>query len=301
MSDHPKNEAIGIIGLGLMGSALTQRLLSAGFAVVGFDIDDAQKKSFAALGGEVVGSVTDVALRCRRIFLAVMTVAQVDDVVLGEGGIAETPPPGNEKRLVVSVTTSEPDKIEDLAERCAASDIDFLDAPVSGTSKQVSDGNGHGLIGGDADVAKACNDISVAVYPNRTITGAPGSATKTKLAINHILGLNRVALAEGLVFAEQLGLNLENFIDVARQSAAYSQIMDVKGDMMVARDFSNPQSKVNQHYKDVRIMLAEAKKRGQELPMLSRLADLLKACEENGDGEKDNAITLEEIRRRKTD
>jgi putative dehydrogenase len=72
-------------------------------------------------------------------------------------------------------------------------------------------------------------------------------------------------LAEGLVFAEQLGLNLENFIDVARQSAAYSQIMDVKGDMMVARDFSNPQSKVNQHYKDVRIMLAEAKKRGQEL------------------------------------
>ena len=75
--------------------------------------------------------------------------------------------------------------------------------------------------------------------------------------------------------------------------------MDVKGDMMVLGDFSSPVSKVSQHYKDVRIMLEEARRRGQPLPMLNMLAELLDACEKYGDGKMDNAITINEIRRRK--
>ena len=293
-------EPIGLIGLGLMGTALTRRLLDGGFNVVGFDVDPDKRNAFKKLGGEPVDSIADVASRCRRILVAVMTVAQVEDVIMGEGGIQQTQTPTNERRVVMSVTTSDPDKIKALAAECVARGLDFLDAPVSGTSKQVLQGDGHGLIGGDAEVAATSNDIFDAIYPNRTLTGAPGSATKTKLAINHILGLNRVVLAEGLVFAEQLGLDLATFLDVARKSAAYSQIMDVKGDMMVSGDFSNPMSRVSQHFKDVRIMLEEAKKCGQELPMLNRLVEILEACEKNGDGDQDNAITINEIRRRKT-
>ena len=107
-----------------------------------------------------------------------------------------------------------------------------------------------------------------------------------------------MALAEGLVFAETLGLDLESFLMAARQSAAYSQIMDIKGGKMITGDFA-PVSKVSQHLKDVRTMLGEAKKRGQTLPFLSVLADVLTACERHGDGERDNAITIDEIRRRK--
>lgn len=296
---NSKNEPIGLIGLGLMGTALTRRLLDGGFQVIGFDLDADKRSAFKELGGEPVEKIADVAARCRRVLIAVMTVAQVEDVIMGEGGLQKTPAPTNERRVVMSVTTSEPDKIEELSAKCDQLGLDFLDAPVSGTSKQVFDGNGHGLIGGDVEVAETCNDIFDAIYPNRTITGAAGSATKTKLAINHILGLNRVVLAEGLVFAEQLGLDLATFLDVARQSAAYSQIMDVKGDMMVSGDFSNPMSRVSQHFKDVRIMMAEAKRCGQELPMLNRLVEILEACEANGDGDQDNAITINEIRRRK--
>ncbi len=292
------SEPVGLIGLGLMGSALARRLLEAGFPVVGFDIDEQTCEGFAKLGGEPAAAVVDGAARCRRIFIAVMTVAQVEDVVMGEGGIAATPPPGNERRLLLSVTTSEPDKIEALAVRCADSGIDFLDSPVSGTSKNVSEGRGHGLIGGNQAVIEAACDLLDTVYSTRSVTGTAGSATKTKLAINLIGGLNRIALAEGLVFAERLGLDTGNFLEVAKQSAVYSKIMDAKGNMMVARDFSNPLGKLSQHLKDVRIMFAEAQKRGQELPMLARLLELLEACEARGDGDKDNTSTLEEIRRR---
>ena len=296
MSKNSTNKTVGLIGLGLMGSALSRRLLDGGFNVVGFDIDPDKRNAFEKLGGEPVESIADVASCCRRVLIAVMTVAQVEDVV---AEILKHPSPSNKRRIVMSVATSEPDRIEALANESVTKGLDFLDTPVSGTSKQVLNGDGHGLIGGDPDVAKASADILDAIYPNRSVTGAAGSATKTKLAINHILGLNRVALAEGLVFAETLGLEKATFLDVAKKSAAYAQIMDVKGGTMVSGDFSNPVSKISQHLKDVRIMLNEAKQGSQPLPMLSTLAEILEASEQHGDGDQDNAITINEIRRRK--
>jgi len=290
------NEPIGLIGIGLMGTTIARRLLDAGFGVVGFDLDAEKRAELKTMGGEPVESIADVAKQCRRIILAVMTVAQVEEVV---AEVLTHPAPSNERRVVMSVATSEPDRIEALANETAPKGLDFLDTPVSGTSNQVLGGDGHGLIGGDQEVAEASSDIFDAIYPNRSVTGGAGSATKTKLAINHILGLNRVALAEGLVFAETLGLEKATFLEIAKKSAAYAQIMDVKGGMMVEGDFSSPVSKVSQHYKDVRIMLEEARRRGQPLPMLNMLAELLDACEKSGDGEKDNAITINEIRRRK--
>ncbi len=240
--------------------------------------------------------MAEVARRCERYLIAVMTIGQVEEVVEGAGGLidagnAETP------RIALCTSTCEPDRIEALAARAAARGLAFLDTPVSGTSQQVLRGDGYGLIAGDKQAAEAAEDILRVIYPRRIFVGGAGAATKTKLAINHILGLNRVALAEGLVFAEKLGLDLRNFLDAARQSAAYSQIMDVKGDKMVTGDFT-PVSKVSQHLKDVHTMLGEAGKRGQALPFLAVLAEVLEACERRGDGERDNAITIEEIRRR---
>lgn len=290
---------VGVIGIGLLGSSFARRLLDAGFQVVGFDIDAGRRAELAKFGGEPVESVAEVAARCRRIIVAVLTVAQLEDVVEGETGIIANLPAGDEGAIVLCAGTYEPDRIEALASRSAPKGVRIVDSPVSGTSQQVLRGDGLGMIGGDPAAAQASADILEVIYPRRHFTGAAGTATKTKLAINHILGLNRVALAEGLVFAERLGLDKANFLDVARESAAYSQIMDVKGGKMVEGDFT-PVSKVSQHLKDVRIMVAEAERRGQPLPLASVLVDILEACERHGDGDRDNAITIEEIRRRGT-
>src|SRR5207253_902510 len=96
--------------------------------------------------------------------------------------------------------------------------------------------------------------------------GVLGDAGRAKLAINLILGLNRLALAEGLVFAERLGLDLARFLEIARASACWSQVMDVKGDKMVRGDFA-PEGRVMQHLKDVRLILEQARRARQELPL----------------------------------
>ena len=96
----------------------------------------------------------------------------------------------------------------------------------------MKNGDGVGLIGGDKDTIDSVADILDTLYPKWFAMGAAGNGGRAKLAINHMLGLNRLVLAEGLVFAERLGLPPAAFLDVARQSAAYSQVMDIKGPKM---------------------------------------------------------------------
>jgi len=281
------DEPVGLIGIGLLGTALARRLIDAGFAVVGFDIAAARREASRQMGGAPAASTAEVARQCRQVLIAVMTMDQVEQVV--EEFITG---------VALGASTGEPARIEALAARAAARGLTFLDTPASGSSGQVAAGDGFGLIGGDAQAVQEADAVLAAIYPRRRYTGPAGSATMTKLAINHILGLNRAALAEGLVFAERLGLDLGDFLETARQSAAYSQIMDIKGDKMVEGDFS-PVSKVSQHLKDVHTMLDYAARHKQTLPFLALLAEVLEACERHGDGERDNAITIEEIRRRR--
>ena len=140
--------------------------------------------------------------------------------------------------------------------------------------------------------------VLAALFPQRHHIGKVGDGGRAKLAINLILGLNRLALAEGLVFADRLGLDPAAFLKLARVSAAASQVMDTKGPKMVAKDFA-PEGRVRQTLKDTHLMLDQARKTGQELPLLSVHADVLEACRRHGEGEQDNSIVIEEIRRRR--
>lgn len=290
-------KTVGLIGIGLMGTALAHRLLDAGYKVVGYDVAPERRDALKTMGGEPVEAVAEVARRSGISLIAVMTVGQVEEVVEGKNGLIAAAD-GEAGHIALCTSTCEPERIEALAARAAARGFAFLDTPVSGTSQQVRRGDGLGLIAGDEKAAEIAKPVLDVIYPRRKFVGTAGAGTKTKLAINHILGLNRVALAEGLVFAETLGLQKATFLGVARESAAYSQIMDVKGDKMVEGDFS-PVSKVSQHLKDVHTMLDYAAAHKQALPFLALLADVLEACERHGDGERDNAITIEEIRRRR--
>ncbi len=178
-----------------------------------------------------------------------------------------------------------------------AAQIRFLEAPVSGTSAQVRQGDGVGLIGGEVDIAQIAAPVLDALFPKRFHIGKIGDAGRAKLAINLILGLNRLALAEGLVFAARLGLDPAAFLEVARTSAAASQVMDTKGPKMVAGDFT-AEGRVRQTLKDARLMIEQADSVGQELPLLAVHTAVLEACVRHGDGEMDNSIVIEEIRRR---
>ena len=289
---------VGVIGTGLMGTACARRLLGAGYAVLGYDVDGARLQAFTRLGCRAAASVAAIARDCRKVVLCVFDTGQVEETIEGPGGVLASLPAGAPAIFVICTSTCDPDRIAALAARIPAHQVRFVEAPVSGTSDQTARGEALGLVAGDPAAAAEAKDVIDALCPRWHHLGAAGNGGRAKLAINLILGVTRAAVAEGLVFAERLGLDPAAFLAVARESAAWSQVMDVKGPKMVKGDWE-PHGKITQTLKDFLLMHEQAAAHGQKLPLAQTYVDLVQGCVAAGEGEWDNAAVMQEIRRRR--
>ncbi len=285
---------IGLIGVGLVGSAMAERLKADGFDIVGFDIEQAKCEQLEKLGGVAVNSPAEVTEQTDRVILSLPDTDVVLQVVEGPGGILEAKKTPD---YIIDTTTGEPDRTAALANRLAEQGIYFLDAPFSGSSQQVRDKEVVFMVGGDNNAYKKCMDIFQALGAKVFYLGASGNGSRAKLAGNLILGLNRLALAEGLVFAAKLGLESKAFLELLKVTPAYSAAMDVKGKKMLEGDFT-PQARLRQHHKDISIMLRYAKDLEQELPLSKVHLQILEKAIAAGDGELDNSAVIREIQRR---
>ena len=285
---------VGVIGTGLMGTACARRLLAAGFEVAGYDVDAGKLKQIEALGARVSRSIQDLARACDQVVLAVFNTDQVEDAIEGPGGLLAAGAPA---LTATCVSTCDPDRIAALAARLPAGRLRFVEAPVSGTSEQTARGEALGLVGGERADVDSVREVLSAIAPRWHHVGPAGNGGRAKLAINLILGINRAALAEGLVFAERMGLAPDAFLAVARESAAYSQIMDIKGKKMLSGDFS-PQGYIGQSLKDFSLMLEQSRRLKQRLPLGETYKALMDGCVAAGESELDNSAVIREIRRR---
>jgi 3-hydroxyisobutyrate dehydrogenase-like beta-hydroxyacid dehydrogenase len=285
---------IGLIGVGLVGSAIAERLISDRFKVIGFDIDPAKCEHLKRLGGVAVNSPAQVAEQSDRVILSLPDTDAVMQVVEGPGGILEARKVPN---YIIDTTTGEPDKTTTLAKRLAEQRVYFLDAPFSGSSQQVKNKEVVFMVGGDETAREKCMDIFESLGAKTFYLGDSGNGSKAKLASNLILGLNRLVLAEGLVFAAKLGLEPKAFLELLKITPAYSAAMDVKGKKMLEGDFT-PQARLRQHHKDVSIILKYADNLKQELPLSKVHLEVLERAISAGDGELDNSTVIREIQRR---
>jgi 3-hydroxyisobutyrate dehydrogenase-like beta-hydroxyacid dehydrogenase len=278
-------EPIGLVGLGLMGTALAERLVGGGFEVWGYDIDPARGDLFQSLGGRLAAGTTEIAQRCRRILLS-LPDSSVVQTVLADMGPCLVP-----GQIIADTSTGDPERAETVGRRLAERDIWYLDATISGSSQQVRQGEVIVLAGGPAAAFEQCQDL-FGLFARRWFCLGPwGSGSQMKLVSNLVLGLNRAALAEGLWLGRVLGLDPQMVLTVLRESMAYSRIMDTKGEKMVAGDF-RPQARLSQHHKDVRLILAAAAKAGTDLPLSRAHARLLELAENTGYGALDNSAII---------
>ena len=292
---------VGVIGAGLMGTAVAQRLVAAGFEVLAYDIDADKRAAIARTGATPEATASVVIAGCEITVLCVFNTDQVEAVIAGPGGAIDAISGGTGERIFVVTSTCDPDQLAALAQRVEPEGARIVEFPISGTSRQVARGDGVGLAGGDESTITRAAPVLEAICPRRHYLGAIGNGSRAKLAVNLILGLNRAALAEGLVFAARMALDPVAFLEVARGSAAYSQGMDIKGQQMARRAYRDPQSRVDQSLKDFRLMLDQARKYGQELPFAAVYARMLEDCVAHGEAEWDNAAIAEAIARRRTD
>jgi 3-hydroxyisobutyrate dehydrogenase-like beta-hydroxyacid dehydrogenase len=284
-ADKPAAVPVGLVGLGLMGMALAERLRGGGLDVWGYDLDPARESLLAASGGRVAANVAEIASACGRILLSLPD----SDVV--EAVLADVGPSLAAGHIVMDTSTGDPERAAAMGRRLAERGIDYLDATISGSSQQVREGQAVVLAGGPAAAFERCQDLFRLFARRWFHLGPCGSGSQMKLVSNLVLGLNRAALAEGLWLGKALGLEARIVLTVLRESLAYSRIMDTKGEKMIHGDFA-PQARLSQHHKDVRLMLEAAARAGTDLPLTQAHARLLELAESAGYGAQDNSAIL---------
>jgi 3-hydroxyisobutyrate dehydrogenase-like beta-hydroxyacid dehydrogenase len=278
---------VGLIGAGLLGSALGERFVSAGFAVTAFDTRPDCLTGLVALGAQAAGSAREVAAFGEVIVLCLPDSRVSSAVLTGIRGELSG------QKIVVDTSTGEPGEMEEMGRLAPR----YLDATIAGSSEQVRNREAVVMAGGTTADYDACLEL-FAAFASRTFhVGGHGAGSRMKLVVNLVLGLNRAALAEGLAFADAIGVGLEMALEVLRSGPAYSTALDRKGAKMLRRDWS-PEARLRQHHKDVRLILAEAERNGLDLPLSSVHDRLLTFAEDAGFADADNSAILEAFRKR---
>jgi len=285
-------EVIGLIGMGLLGSALAENLIEAGFTVRGHDVAPERMRQHAERGGVPAGSPAEAARGAATVMTCLMTADLVREVLLGPRGALEAAGPGT---VVIDCSTIHPDASAALAAELAGRGIAMLDAPVGGSSGQARRREAPVVVGGDPAVFARCRPILGAITDRAHHVGPSGSGARAKLVINLVLGLNRLALAEGLLLGLRQGLDGSALLAVLKGSGAYSRAMDIKGERMLEGRFE-PEGKLAQHLKDVELMLEVGHAAGAPLMATALHRQLLVAGVAAGLGDRDNSAIIEVLR-----
>lgn len=284
---------VGLLGVGLLGSAVAERLLAAGHTVRGYDIDPARLCALEYLGGSAASSVADAVEGTDFVLTCLLTAEVVREALYGPAGGVEALRPGS---VLIDLTTCSPADSRRLAADLAERGVEALDAPVSGSSSVVRAGEALVMAGGPVDTFQRSLPVLSSFAREVIHTGGSGSGSAAKLVTNLVLGLNRLALAEGMALGLRSGLEPEALLRLLRESAAYSRALDAKGERMVYARFE-PEARLAQHLKDVDLILELAGELDLGLPATSLHAGLLREGVARGLGELDNSAIIEVIRR----
>lgn len=286
-------KAIGLIGIGLLGTAISEQLLKAGYTVIGYDLREEQMAHLEALGGKKARDAAAVAECCDRLILSLPT-SDVAASVLDE--IAAGLRSGS---TVIDTTTGAPEDAQSFADRLQDVEVEYLDATVGGSSRQVRCREAIFLCGGSATTFEKCADVFTQCCRKAYHVGPVGAGARMKLVLNLVLGLNRAVLAEGLEFARACNIDPDLALEILQAGPAYSRVMDTKGYRMLTEEFE-PEARLSQHLKDVRLILAAGKASGAKLPLSTRHRDLLEAAEAAGFGAADNSAIIKSFQRKRS-
>jgi 3-hydroxyisobutyrate dehydrogenase-like beta-hydroxyacid dehydrogenase len=193
--------------------------------------------------------------------------------------------------IILDTTTSAPEHAEAFAAQLQQYGVSYLEANVGGSSDQVRRHDAIAICGGELNAYEQCSELLDLLFRRKFYVGACGSASRMKLVLNLVLGLNRAVLAEGLSFAIANGLDLAPALEILRAGPAFSRVMDTKGDKMIQADFS-AQARLSQHLKDVRLILTQGGRLGAKLPFTELHRQILQALEEAGYGHEDNSVVI---------
>jgi len=213
--DHLK-PSLGFIGMGHMGSHMSQRLLDAGYSLTVYDRTKQKAQEVAQRGAHVAETPRDLAANCQIVMACVTDDHAQHDVMFGPDGALAGVHAGS---TMIDLSTVSPEASRRLFEAAREKDVPMIDAAISGSVPQVDQGSLVIFVGGDQKTFEQCKPILDVLGHNSFYMGASGTGTMMKLVVNTLLGLGMQALAEAIALGEKAGLEKGLLLDVLGQTA----------------------------------------------------------------------------------
>jgi len=275
---------IGFVGLGIMGHAMAENLIRAGFDTVVWNRTASKADDLVALGATVASSPRDVARSADIVMVCVSDTPDVEAVVFGPDGISEGISQGS---LIIDHSTISPAMSKDFASRIQDRGGYWLDAPISGGSEGAVNGTLSIMIGGDASQIERSMPYLEVVGATITHVGPQGAGQLVK-AVNQILVVvNQLAVSEALLLAEAGGLDLEATLSAVTGGAAGSWMLSNRGPQMIERDWA-PGFTIDLQQKDLRLVLDAANDLGVPIPGTALVYQMYRALQNQGLGSEGN-------------
>lgn len=272
-----------------MGVPMAGNLVKRGHAVTVWARRPEAMAPLVAMGAAAASSPADVASRSDMTITMVTDSRAVEEVTLGERGIAHGARPG---MLAVDHSTIEPDVARRIAGALAARGVDMLDAPVSGGAAAAQTGTLAIMVGGPEAALERARAV-LACYAQAIVHIGPSGAGQVAKACNQICTIvNQLGAAEAMLLAERSGVDPRKVKEVLMAGFGASRMLDLQAPKMIARDFSG-RIESRLHHKDILIVLEMARSLGLALPASAAAADVLGRLQQRGGAKQDSAAVFE--------
>ena len=285
---------VGVIGLGIMGSAMSANLVKVGFAVIGYDTVAASRKALASAGGRPARSAKDIARRAPLIITSLPSAEALAEVS------AELAAAGHAGQIVIETSTLPIEVKQAAKKRLALRGITLLDCPLSGTGAQARTKDLVVLASGERSAYRKCIPVFEGFARAHYLIGPFGDGSKMKFIANLLVAIHNVAAAEAMVLGMKSGLDPAQVLKVISNGAGTSRMLEVRGPMMVKGDYSDATMKVAIWQKDMKIIGEYARSIDCPTPLFLASAPFYTAAMAMGRGDEDTGsvcAVLEEMAR----
>lgn len=284
-----KNTRIGWIGLGLMGTPMSQQLIKAEYHVTVYNRNKSKEAAAKELGAETAASPAELILQTDVIIIMVTDDNAINQIFHAEGGLLGAKASG---KVIVNMSTVSPAISKEIAALCIAQGNHYLDAPVSGSVKQAETAQLVIMVGGDAAAFEQVKPALESMGKSTTLIGDVGAGNVAKLAINTLLSIHAQGLAEAVVLAKQNGIAPETLLTLLNSGALANPFMKIKGAAILNDNFTAAFS-LNNIVKDLKL----AKDIGLSTPLGEAALETYEAAQAEF-GEEDLIAVLKQVEKR---
>ncbi|MBO9127203.1 MULTISPECIES: NAD(P)-dependent oxidoreductase [unclassified Rhizobium] len=284
----PVKQKIALVGCGVMGTAISTRLLKAGYTLIAFDLDRGKVAQLEALGAEPATSAADAAARADTVVLSLNSSRIVREAVFGEGGVAQGAAVGT---VIIDMSSIEPVATRQLWADAVEAGLRWLDCPLSGGAPKALEGKLTVMAGGnpvDFDKAKPVLDD---LCQNLTLMGPSGSGQTTKLINQVLCALNFVAVAEATRLAVDAGVDAQRIPAALSGGRADSAILQEYMGKMARNDYT-PTGRIDNMVKDLMAVQSLAGHTGTAMPMTALCMEIHRLMMTAGLGAADSAALV---------